>query len=89
MGASKGRWMMQWEFMVALIMGVGAILFPVALVWYLNLGGIYDSFQKSRRTSAAGAERWSKKRVGGGSRAGYLPAAGDGAGRRDARWNGL
>jgi hypothetical protein len=81
--------MMQWEFVVALMAGVGAILFPVALVWYLNLGGIYAALQKARRTSAGEVERREKGRVGGGSRAGGLPSAGNGAGRRDVRWNGL
>ena len=80
--------MMQWEFMMALMVGVGAILFPVALVWYLNLGGIYASFRNSQRTSPGAMERWEKRRMGG-SRADDLLAAGDGAGRRDARWNGL
>jgi len=80
---------MQWEFMVALMLGVGAILFPVTLVWYLNLGGIYASFRNSRRTSVDEVERRETGCVGGGSRAGGQPSAGSGAGRRDARWNGL
>ena len=81
--------MMQWEFVVALIVGVGAILFPVALVWYLNLGGICASFRNSRQTSAGGLETQEKRRANGGSQAGDLRSAGNGAGRSDARWNGL
>lgn len=75
--------------MVALMVGVGAILFPVALVWYLDLGGIYASFRNSRRTSAGEVERREKGCAGGSSRTGGLPSAGNGAGRRDVRWNGL
>ena len=37
---------MQLEFIVALILGIPAILFPVALVWYLNIGGLYEVIQK-------------------------------------------
>ena len=37
---------MQLEFIVALILGIPAILFPVALVWYLNIGGLYEIIQK-------------------------------------------
>jgi len=43
---------MQWEFIVALILGIPVILFPVALVWYLNIGGIYSAIQKERREKA-------------------------------------
>ena len=31
---------MQWEFIVALVIAIPIILFPVALVWYLSIGGI-------------------------------------------------
>ena len=79
---------MEWEFIVALMVGVGIILFPVALVWYLNLGGIYTSIRNSRRTSAGEVERWGKRCTGGGSRNDDLPGVGGGAARRDARWNG-
>ncbi len=37
---------MQLEFIVALILGIPAILFPVVLVWYLNIGGLYEVIQK-------------------------------------------
>ena len=37
---------MELEFVVALILGIPAILFPVALVWYLNIGGLYKVIQK-------------------------------------------
>ena len=41
---------MQWEFIVALVVAIPVILFPVALVWYLNIGGI---FQAARQRKAA------------------------------------
>jgi hypothetical protein len=44
---------MQWEFMVALILGIPVILFPVAFVWFLNIGGIYAAMQEARKKRAA------------------------------------
>ena len=31
---------MQWEFIVALVISIPIILFPVVFVWYLNIGAI-------------------------------------------------
>ena len=40
--------MMQWEFIVALVIAIPIILFPVAFVWYLNIGGIYAAVKEAR-----------------------------------------
>ena len=45
---------MQWEFIVALVLAIPVILFPVAFVWYLNLGGIYAIVRERRAKRAAG-----------------------------------
>ncbi len=42
---------MEWQFIVALVIAIPVILFPAALVWYLNIGGIY----------AAVKEAWAKR----------------------------
>lgn len=56
---------MEWEFIVALLLGVPAVLFPVALVWYLNVGGIYEALRKWRdRRVLAKGERRHNGRVG-------------------------
>lgn len=34
---------MPWELVVALIIAVPIILFPVALIWYMNVGGIFTA----------------------------------------------
>lgn len=47
---------MQWEFIVALVLGIPVILFPVALVWYLNVGGIYALIKGAREKKAAREE---------------------------------
>jgi hypothetical protein len=80
--------MMQWEFVVALMVGVGAILFPVALVWYLNLGGIYAALQKARGGSAVEGQRRERGHRGDSPRADRLHLAGGRGRRRDTRWNG-
>jgi len=44
---------MEWQIVVALIIAVPVILFPVALVWYLNLGGIYAAAKEARARRVA------------------------------------
>jgi hypothetical protein len=48
---------MQWEFIVALVVAIPIILFPVAFVWYLNIGGIYSAIRRARAKKAAHAEK--------------------------------
>lgn len=55
---------MQWEFIVALVLGIPVILFPVVFVWYLNIGGIYAAIQEARRRRAAHEQRF-RAAVGG------------------------
>lgn len=47
---------MEWQFIVALILAVPIILVPVALVWYLNVGGIYTTVAEARKRKAARRE---------------------------------
>jgi hypothetical protein len=44
---------MHWEFIVALVIAIPIILFPVAFIWYLNIGGIYAAVSKARKKRAA------------------------------------
>ena len=39
---------MQWEFILALVITIPLILFPVALIWYFNVGGIYEAIKRAR-----------------------------------------
>jgi len=48
---------MQWEFVVALVIAIPVILFPAALIWYLNIGGIFQSAKEARKTRAAREKR--------------------------------
>ena len=43
---------MHWEFIVALIIAIPIILFPVAFIWYLNVGGIYAAVREARKRRA-------------------------------------
>jgi hypothetical protein len=48
---------MQWEFIVALVVAVPIILFPVAFLWYLNAGGIYAAVKQAWEKRAAAKEK--------------------------------
>jgi len=39
---------MQWELIVALVLAIPIILFPVAYVWYINIGGIVAAVKEAR-----------------------------------------
>ncbi len=39
---------MEWQVIVALIVAIPVILFPVVFVWYLNIGGIYAAIKEVR-----------------------------------------
>lgn len=48
---------MEWGFIVALVLAIPIILFPVAFVWYLNIGGIYAAVKEARKRRATREER--------------------------------
>jgi hypothetical protein len=41
---------MQWELIIALVIAVPIILFPVALIWYMNVGGIFTAARDVKLT---------------------------------------
>ncbi len=43
---------MEWQFIVALTIAIPVILFPAALIWYLNVGGIYKAIKEAREKRA-------------------------------------
>ncbi|OGO00345.1 MAG: hypothetical protein A2Y59_01935 [Chloroflexi bacterium RBG_13_52_14] len=51
---------MEWYFILAIVLGIPIILFPIALVWYLNVSGLYqvlrDVRQRQRRRAEGAAE---------------------------------
>ncbi len=48
---------MQWEFVLALVIAIPVILFPVAFVWYLNAGGLVSAIRGARAKKAARVEK--------------------------------
>ena len=43
---------MEWQIIVALAIAIPIILLPVALAWYLNIGGIYAAIKDARERRA-------------------------------------
>ena len=43
---------MEWQIIIALVIAVPVILFPVALIWYLNIGGMLTAFRQARARRA-------------------------------------
>ncbi|MGD9118541.1 MAG: hypothetical protein PVJ08_07425 [Dehalococcoidia bacterium] len=44
---------MEWQIIVALVIAIPIILLPVALIWYINIGGIYSAIKEARARRAA------------------------------------
>ena len=43
---------MQWEIIVALVIAIPIILFPVAFIWYLNIGSIRAAIKDAQERRA-------------------------------------
>ena len=43
---------MEWQIIVALVVAVPVIMFPVAFVWFLNLGGLFGAIKEARAKRA-------------------------------------
>ena len=39
---------MEWQVVVALVVAIPIILFPVVFVWYMNAGGLYAAIKEKR-----------------------------------------
>ena len=48
---------MHWELIIALVVGIPVILFPVAYVWYLTVGGLVHAAHETRHTRTAVEEK--------------------------------
>jgi hypothetical protein len=44
---------MEWGFLISLVLAVPVILLPVALIWYLNAGGILSAIKGAMARRAA------------------------------------
>jgi hypothetical protein len=48
---------MEWQVIVALVIAIPVILFPVAFIWYLNVGGIITAVKEARARRLARVEK--------------------------------
>ena len=48
---------MEWPVIVALVVAIPVMLFPVAYLWYINLGGLYVGIRRERKRKAARREK--------------------------------
>ena len=48
---------MEWQIIVALVIGIPIILLPVVFIWYINVSGLYrvmrDARQREKRRARA------------------------------------
>ena len=44
---------MEWQLVVALAVAIPVILFPAALVWFMNISGIYTVIRETRARRVA------------------------------------
>jgi len=47
---------MEWQVTLALAVAIPVVLIPVALVWYLSFGGIYEVVKRARKRGTARRE---------------------------------
>jgi len=57
---------MEWQIIVALVVMVPVILAPVALVWFLNIGGISAGLKRARSRRLALDRAGAESRVDAG-----------------------
>ena len=43
---------MEWPIILAIVLAIPVILMPIALIWYLNVGGIIAVLDRRRRSAA-------------------------------------
>jgi hypothetical protein len=44
----KRRQAMEWQYILAIVIVIPIVLFPPALVWYLNIGGFISAVRQAR-----------------------------------------
>ena len=40
---------MEWQIILALVLGIPIILFPVVLIWYVNISGLYQAMREAHQ----------------------------------------
>ena len=52
---------MQWEFIVALLITLPVILFPVVLIWHMNIQGLHNGIKSKSQYNKPGSIKMGKK----------------------------
>ena len=47
---------MEWQVVVAMVIAAPIILFPVAFIWYLNIGGIFHAVKERSKQREKAAQ---------------------------------
>jgi sensor histidine kinase regulating citrate/malate metabolism len=48
---------MEWQIILAIVLGIPIILIPVVLIWYINVSGIYTVIRETQKRRAARKKR--------------------------------
>ena len=48
---------MEWQVIVAVVLGIPLILIPVVLIWYINASGIYTVIRETQKRRVARRKR--------------------------------
>jgi len=48
---------MAWQIILGVVLGIPMVLFPIALVWYLNVSGLYQVMRDARARQKKQAAR--------------------------------
>jgi hypothetical protein len=51
---------MAWQIILGVVLGIPMVLFPIALVWYLNVSGLYQVMRDARARQKKQAAREAK-----------------------------
>jgi hypothetical protein len=43
---------MEWQIVIAVLIAIPVILFPIAAIWYSNVGGIFTVFKEAKARRA-------------------------------------
>lgn len=53
---------MEWYFILGIVLGIALLLIVLALVWYLNVSGLYKVMRESRKRQKRRAKAFKEAR---------------------------
>ncbi len=55
---------MEWYFILGIVLGIALVLLVLALVWYLNVSGLYQVLRDSRKRQKRRTQAFEEARKG-------------------------